>query len=58
MVDSKENYKFDLGVEGLISSVNYSLSHKNKRNNQQLKNLWIATQILLVSILGNCREQY
>ena len=38
MVDSKENYKFDLGVEGLISSVNYTLSHKNKRNNQQPKN--------------------
>ena len=28
MVDSKENYKFDLGVKGLISKFSYHCKHK------------------------------
>ena len=30
MVDSKENYNFDLGVKGLIPSVTLDGSHTNK----------------------------
>ena len=50
MVDSKENYKFVLGVEGLISSVNYTLSHKNKIN----LIVWVRVVLRRAVVSGLC----
>ena len=52
MVDSKEKYKFDLGVEGLIINISPE-SHikitRKKGHDHQQKKLLIVKQILLVS---------
>ena len=52
MVDSKEKYKFDLEVEGLIINISPETHIKitrKKGHDHQLKKLLIVKQILLVS---------